>query len=160
ALLSKVVTLDWSGTRASLDTDWLRLGRGEVETLLGSTIFTGQILWLQRPKFVGNNVNHFSLVMFLVIVVASLPIAVVTASPIHDWMAPYRLGSVWIFTGTLTVFCTLGAYVLMNRWQPLLSATQAGLLYCLEPVFASVFALFLPACLSWLAGIDYANEKL
>src|SRR5881409_150495 len=33
--------------------DWhdARLGRGELETLLASTIFTGQILWLQRAEF-------------------------------------------------------------------------------------------------------------
>jgi len=134
--------------------------RGEIETLLGSMIFTGQILWLQRPKFSRNNVNHFSLVMFVVIAGASLPAAALTAAPGQDWLAPYRLGSVWLFTGMLTLFCTLGAYVLMNRWQPLLSATQAGLLYCLEPVFASIFALFLPAWLSGVAGIQYGNEQL
>jgi drug/metabolite transporter (DMT)-like permease len=160
ALLSEIVALNWSGTRAGLNTDWLRLGRGELETLLASTIFTGQILWLQRPKFAPNNVNHFSLVMFATITVASLPAAVLTAGPAQDWLAAYRLGSVWVFTAVLTGFCTLGAYVLMNRWQPLLSATQAGLLYCLEPVFASVFALFLPAWLSALAGIQYPNEQL
>ena len=62
--------------------------------------------------------------------------------------------------GVLTVFCTLGGYLLMNYWQPFLTATQAGLLYCLEPVFTSLFALFLPGWLSAFAGISYANEKL
>ena len=31
---------------------------------------------------------------------------------------------------------------------------------CFEPIFASVFALFLPAWFSGWATIDYANEKL
>ena len=62
--------------------------------------------------------------------------------------------------GILTVFCTLGGYLLMNYFQPFLTATQAGLIYCLEPVFASLFALFLPGWFSSMAGIQYANEQL
>ena len=48
----------------------------------------------------------------------------------------------------------------MNAWQPKVSATQAGLMYCFEPIFASLYAFFLPAWLSVLAGITYANERL
>ena len=58
----------------------------------------------------------------------------------------------------LTLFCTIVAYGLMNYWQPHVTATQAGLIYCAEPVFTSVFALFLPALFSVMAGISYANE--
>jgi drug/metabolite transporter (DMT)-like permease len=54
--------------------------------------------------------------------------------------------------------CTLIAFVLMNRWQPQLSATTAGLIYAAEPVFASLFALFLPAWFGKLGGFDYPNE--
>jgi len=39
-----------------------------------------------------------------------------------------------------------------------LEATEAGLIYCAEPVFASVFALFLPAWLAALSGGFYPNE--
>ena len=38
------------------------------------------------------------------------------------------------------------------------SATEAGLIYCVEPIFASALALFLPALLSVWAGINYPNE--
>jgi len=57
-------------------------------------------------------------------------------------------------------FSTLGAYLLMNAWQPLVSATEAGLIYCAEPLFASLVALVMPAWLSTLASIDYPNEIL
>src|SRR4051812_11106541 len=50
----------------------LKLGRGEIETLLGSLVFTGQILWLERPIFAKNNVNHFSFVMFVVTALIAL----------------------------------------------------------------------------------------
>jgi len=138
----------------------LRIGRGELETLIASIIFTGQILWLQRPQFARNNVNHFTLVMFVVIALCGLPVAVASASPLDSWLAAYRSAPAWVFVMVLTVFCTLGGYCLMNYFQPCLTATQAGLLYCLEPVFASAFALFLPAWYSSMAGVQYANETL
>jgi hypothetical protein len=47
----------------------------------------------------------------------------------------------------------------MTKWQPRITATEAGLIYCVEPVFASVFALFVPALLSAWAAIEYANER-
>jgi drug/metabolite transporter (DMT)-like permease len=61
---------------------------------------------------------------------------------------------------TITVVCTLGAYTLMNLWQRRVSATEAGLIYCVEPVFASVMALFLPEIFSRWADIGYTNESL
>ncbi|MBK7998913.1 MAG: DMT family transporter [Verrucomicrobia bacterium] len=136
------------------------IGRGELETLIGSTIFTGQILWLQRPKFAANNVNHFTLVMFAVIALCTLPVATLTVGGSDDWVAAYSSAPIAGLMGVLTVFCTLGGYLLMNYWQTFLTATQAGLIYCLEPVFASLFALFLPGWFSVMARIDYPNEKV
>jgi drug/metabolite transporter (DMT)-like permease len=136
------------------------IGRGELETLIGSTIFTAQILWLQRSKFARNNVNHFTLVMFAVIAITALPVMLVTGGRSDDWLAAWHSVPALAFMGVLTVFCTLGGYLLMNYWQPFLTATQAGLLYCLEPVFTSLFALFLPGWFSAFAGIAYANENL
>jgi hypothetical protein len=40
------------------------------------------------------------------------------------------------------------------------SSVQAGLIYATEPVFATVWALFLPGWFSGLAGIQYENEVL
>src|SRR4051812_49826690 len=60
----------------------------------------------------------------------------------------------------LVLFCTMTAYMMMNRWQPHVAATEAGLLYGLEPLFASFFALFLPAWISMATGVIYANERV
>jgi drug/metabolite transporter (DMT)-like permease len=62
--------------------------------------------------------------------------------------------------GAVILFCTLGAYTLMNVWQPHVTATEAGLIYCIEPLFASLFALVLPGWISHVARIDYPNERL
>lgn len=140
--------------------DWraLRLGRGEVETLLGSVLFTGQILWLQRPVYAGNDVRRFSLVMFAVMAVAMLPVAVATTRQAGDWWRAFSTAPLLGCLATLVVVCTLGGYLLMNRWQPELPATQAGVIYCAEPVFVSLLVLFLPGELAGWLGVDYANE--
>jgi drug/metabolite transporter (DMT)-like permease len=70
-------------------------------------------------------------------------------------MSPSWLG----LTLTLGVLCTVGAFSIMNAWQPKITATEAGLLYCTEPIFASAMALFLPAIFSQWAGIAYLNES-
>jgi drug/metabolite transporter (DMT)-like permease len=151
-----------AGVAVLSEVDWrhLTLGRGEVETIIGSVLFTGQILWLQRPKYSANNVNHFTLVMFAVMALASLPVACVTTPAPRDWLRAYSTGATIAFLAILVFSCTLGGYLLMNYWQPRVSATEAGLIYCAEPVFASLFALFLPGWCSGWAGVQYANETV
>lgn len=60
----------------------------------------------------------------------------------------------------LSVFSTLVAFFWMNRYQPFLTAGQAAVLYTLEPLFASSWAMFLPAWLSIFCHVSYANEQL
>src|SRR5437773_1585310 len=71
-----------AGVAVLAGVDWrhFRLGRGELETLAASVLFTGQILWLERPKFAANRANHFSLVMFVSMALVCLPVAL-AASP-------------------------------------------------------------------------------
>jgi drug/metabolite transporter (DMT)-like permease len=92
----------------------------------------------------------------LVFSAMALGTAPAPAACLVPWTSPAWLG----FTGILTVFCTLGAFMLMVKWQPKITATEAGLIYCFEPVFASGMALFLPALFSRWVGFDYANETL
>lgn len=136
------------------------LGRGELETLLASVLFGGQILWLERPRFAGTRVNHFSVVMFGVMALLALPVAAWTTRQPADWLQAYRTGATLGMLAVLVVVCTFGGYLLMNRWQRHVTATEAGLIYCTEPVFAAVWALFLPGWLSRWAGIAYPNESL
>jgi len=148
------------GVLSQIDLREFKVGRGELETLIASVIFTAQILWLQRPCFARNNVRHFTLIMFVMIAVFCLPVALVTARRVSDMLSAYSTAGTAVSLGILVVFSTLGGYLLMNRWQPLVSATQAGLIYCVEPVFASAAALFMPGWFSLLTGIDYPNERI
>ena len=138
----------------------LHLGRGEIETLIGSLVFTGQILWLERPIFAHNNVNHFSFVMFVITAIMAVPCAFFTMRQSSDIGRAFDSPSVIILVLVLVLFCTMTAYMMMNRWQPHVTATEAGLLYGIEPVCASIFALFLPSYISRLTGINYPNERL
>lgn len=155
-------TLVIAGVAVLAGVNWhsLRLGRGELETIAASFVFTGQILWLERPKYIDNNLRHFSLVMFGVMALVCLPVALLTTRQPADWLRAYHSGPALGLLGILIFFCTFGGYLLMNRWQPHLTATQAGLIYCFEPIFASGFALFLPGWISAWASVEYANEKL
>lgn len=141
--------------------DWsaMQFGRGEWETLLSSFFFMGQILWLEKKEFSANRAQELTLVMFategVVFWVLAGCMTPDAASLLVPWQSVPWLG----LTMILTLFCTLGSFSIMNAWQPKITATEAGLVYCIEPIFGSVMALFLPAMFSVWAGIAYANEQ-
>ncbi len=138
----------------------MRFGRGELETLLSSVFFMMQIFLLERKEFAENRALPVTLVMFVVQAVLFSAMAAGTAPSAASLLVPWTSGPWLGFTLLLTLFCTLGAYTLMNMWQPKITATEAGLIYCIEPLFASVLALFLPALFSAWGGFNYPNERL
>lgn len=137
----------------------LGFGRGEWETLAASLFFMGQILWLEKHEYAANRPGMITLVVCATIglIFGTLMLATApgTAALVTPWTSTPWLG----FTLILTVFCTLGSFSLMNAWQPKITATEAGLIYCLEPIFGSLMALCLPALFSVWAAINYANEQ-
>jgi drug/metabolite transporter (DMT)-like permease len=136
----------------------LRFGRGEWETLLSSLFFMGQILTLERADFAGNRPAKITFIMFVVQAAIFGVLAFVTAPSAAALLVPWTSGPWLTLMVVLTVLCTYGAYSIMNAWQPKITATEAGLVYCIEPIFGSLMALFLPAIFSVWAGINYANE--
>jgi hypothetical protein len=118
-----------------------------------------QILSLEHPAFAANRHLSVTLVWFGV-EAAVFGVMGVAAAPhpsalLVPWMNP-----AWLtLTFLLTAFCTLGAFPIMLQWQPKITATEAGLVYCTEPVFSSIFALFLPAIFAAWGGIAYPNES-
>ena len=137
-----------------------KLGRGELETLIASFLFTGQILALEKPRYAENRPGVFSTVMFLGMALLCLPVVLGTMPRLSACWQAYASAPACGFLGILVVFCTLMAYNIMNQWQRHVTATEAGLIYCIEPVIASVVSLFLPALFSRWAHIDYANELM
>ena len=142
--------------------DWraLRLGRGEIETLLATFFFAGQILVLDSAAFAGNRFMRITLIMFATEAVIYVIMALFTAPALPALFTPWASGGFIVLTLLLTVFCTLGAFLLMNAWQPKITATEAGVIYCMEPIFGSLLALVLPGMFSLAFAIGYANETI
>lgn len=135
-------------------------GRGEFETLLGSVFFMVHIFLLEDARYAGNRTLAVTALMFATVAVIFCVLALATADRPGDCLQPWTSGSWLAFLGLLTVLCTFIAFTLMVRWQPHITATEAGLIYCFEPVFTAVMALFLPGLFSRWAGFDYANETV
>jgi drug/metabolite transporter (DMT)-like permease len=145
---------------AEINFNTLQIGRGEIETLLASLLFTGQILTLDHPRYAANRPLCFTALMLLGIALVAVPFVVVTAPDAATCLRAYASPAAAGFQAVIVVFCTLAAYLLMNIWQRHVTATEAGLIYCAEPVFASLLALFLPGFFSAWVGINYPNETL
>lgn len=159
-LIASLLVVIGTAILAGLDADTMSIGRGELETLLGSILFACQILWLEREEFRGNNVYRFSTMMFASMSLISIPICLFSAQNTRDLWFTY--GSITALTqiSILVVLCSLISFSLANRWQPEVPATEAGLLYSTEPVFTAFVSLFLPGILSSFSGVQYPNEKI
>ncbi len=158
--LSTVLVVVGVAILAKLNFNGFKLGRGELETLIASLLFTGQILSLEHPRYATNRPGNFSAVMFLVMALLCVPLVCAMAPSAAACVQAYASLPACGFLAILVVFCTLFAYVLMNHWQKYVTATEAGLIYCIEPVIASLLSLFLPAIFSVWAHIHYPNEQL
>ena len=159
-VLSVLLVLFGVAVLADLNPHALKLGRGELETVIASLFFTAQILTLEHPRYAANRPVHFSIAMFLAMALFSAPLLWATAPSAAACLQAYASLAAWGFMASLIIVCTLAGYLIMNRWQRQVTATEAGLIYCIEPVCASVMALFLPAWFSVWAGINYPNELL
>lgn len=138
----------------------LKIGPGELATLIAAFIFTFQILTLENPKHEKNRGLVVTFAMCAFIALMFLPLSWVLAP---ETGALIRAGSSWpafLLILSLALLCSVGAYGLMNSWQPRVSATEAGLIYTIEPVFTACFVMFLPVMLGRLVGQAYPNETL
>ncbi len=156
------VTLVLAGAAVLADVNFhsFNLRRGEWETIIASLFFTAQILTLERSRYAASRPLQFSIAMFLAMALFSLPLLWVTAPSFGACVRAYSSPASCGYMASLVIICTLAGYMIMNRWQRAVTATEAGLIYCLEPVFASLLALFLPAIFSAWTGINYPNEQL
>jgi drug/metabolite transporter (DMT)-like permease len=148
---------------ALLSPDFLshfRFGPGELVTILSTGFFAGQIVWVERPIFAENRAVLVTMLMFALLGVmfgAGYAGQSGSAAQLGQLFAP---AAVWQMFLVLLFPCTIFTFLIMNAWQRWVSATEAGLIYCIEPVIAAILAGFLPGWISRWAGIAYANEPL
>lgn len=136
---------------------------GDTLTTIGAAFFTGQVMLVDYFSRRGLNSTAFTPGMFAVCTILSLLTFLVLApwvpeSPQGGWtsllMTPSFVG-VLLFLG---VFCSLFSFLGMNTFQPYVTAVQASIIYGLEPVFASSWALFVPGWIAALTGLIAENE--
>jgi drug/metabolite transporter (DMT)-like permease len=159
-IISSVLVLTGAAILSGVDFQTFTIKRGELETILAAVFFAGQILCLDNPKYAQNRTGNFTVIMFALTALLNLPVAVALAPGANAFAKCYADASVITMMTVLVLVCTIAAYMLMNAWQRFVTPTQAGIIYCLEPVAASAFALFMPALLSSFASVSYANEGL
>ncbi|MFM2171296.1 MAG: hypothetical protein RI957_1525 [Verrucomicrobiota bacterium] len=157
SVIMVVVGVAWlSGVKPSE----LSLGRGEWETLLAAVMFTMQILCLEHPRFTNNRSLPITWIMFLGISLFAIPCAMIVAEQPAEIVTAMASPSALGLVAAMAVLCSIGAYGLMNRWQGCVSSVEAGLIYCAEPVFTSIIALFVPAWMGLWMGREIHNEPL
>lgn len=145
---------------AEIDPKTLKIGEGDLATLAGAFIFTFQILTLENPKYEGNRGLVVTFMMSAWIAVIFLPVSLMLAPQPAMLLSAGASWQAFVLVATLSLVCSVGAYGLMNHWQPKVPSTEAGLIYTTEPIFTAAYAMFLPAWLSTLVGHAYPNESL
>jgi drug/metabolite transporter (DMT)-like permease len=159
-IVCSLLVLTGLAVLARFDPRTLSIGRGETETLAASACFAVQILLLDSPRFAENRSLPVSIAMFAAMAVTTLPALAVTARDSADVRLLFAMPMSGWYLAVLLALPTLGSFLLMNRYQRLVSASEAGIIYATEPVFASVFALFVPGWVSRSSGIAYPDETL
>jgi drug/metabolite transporter (DMT)-like permease len=148
---------------ALLSPNFLRhftFGPGEIVTILSTGFFAGQIVWVERPVFAENRPVLVTTLMFALLgVMFGLGYAG-HGGTVAQLGALFAPAGVWEMFLVLLFPCTIFTFLIMNAWQRWVSATEAGLIYCLEPVIAAILCGFLPGWISAWAGIAYPNEPL
>jgi len=135
-------------------------GPGEIAIIVSTVFLAAQIVWVERPRYAENRSGLVTLIMFLFLT------ALFTFAYAGAGGTPRDMGQLFgtppLLTLSLMVvlLCTVFNFFIMNAWQRYVTATEAGLIYCLEPVIAATLSAFLPGWISRFAGISYANETL
>jgi drug/metabolite transporter (DMT)-like permease len=119
---------------------------GEALTVVGSMLFTGQILAVDRygPKVSAAKLTCVMMaVTGLVNAAGGLALIGGGAYSAKALGAVARDGTFWWTMISLVVISSVVAMHLMNQYQPRVSPATASVVYCLEPLFATTFSVVL-----------------
>lgn len=114
---------------------------GEMLTVLGSMLFSAEILAVDHY---GQKVSAAKLTFIMLATTSILSLAAGAALsggvPIH-WRGLVTDTTLLWTMGSLILFSSVGALHLMMVYQPRLSPATASVIYCTEPLFATMFSL-------------------
>jgi len=136
------------------------LGPGELVIIISTFFMASQIVWVERPVYAENRAGVVTLIMFTILAgIFSFGYFMSGGTP-QATAQMFGTPALWMLTLALVLLCTVFNFLIMNEWQRCVSATEAGLIYCIEPVIATILSAFLPGWISRLTSISYANETL
>jgi len=136
------------------------LGAGEMVVILGAFFTAAQIVWIERPIYAENRARVVTVIMFALLAALSSAGYFTVGGTVHGVARCFGTPAIWTLTLALVLLCTVFNFLVMNAWQRCVSATEAGLIYSIEPVIATVLAAFLPGWISRFASVGYPNETL
>ena len=132
---------------------------GEGLTVLGSIVFTVQILAVDHY---GQTANPMRLTSVMLLTTAVVSLSVTAGLSGGRLLRPdiiaaiARDRTVWWSLGSLVLFSSVLALPLMNTFQPRVSPATASVAYCSEPLFAAMFSVLLGTeqltCLTIVGG--------
>ncbi len=161
AVLAEVIQLRDGriGFAADMRQTWTA---GDWLTLLSVFFFSGQILLLdqlgKRYHSIAFTPSMFATTALLAFCTFAWLQFHVPESAVGGWTSLAVKPSFYLMLILLCSIPSLIAFAWMNKYQPMISAGQAAVIYTLEPVFASLWAMTLPAALSLCCTVAYANE--
>lgn len=167
-VLTGLIVLDETGIHFADDAAE-RWTWGDTVTTIASMFFAFQVLLLdyygKRMRSVALTSGMFATTAGLSWILFSTMLALhwvemPGGSMMHasDWLQLTSNRGYILSLLILASLCSVISFGLMNRFQPHVSASQAAVIYSLEPVFASTWALFLPGWLSRWTGMNHENE--
>lgn len=139
------------------------INKGDLMTLFSAVAFAIQIILVDRLVKQDMNVLVLSFIQFFTVGVLS----VMPAAVFENFNIEINLFSVSAII-FLSVFCTIIAYYVQNKMQPLTNPVHAAVIFLAEPVFAALFSLLIGdkltgktfiGCLLILAGMVIINIK-
>ncbi len=119
---------------------------GEILTVLGALVFTGQILAVDHY---GQAADPRRLTSVMLLTCSTVSLLVAAGLSGGGLLRPGILAAladdrtVWWSLGSLVVFSSVLAIPLMNAFQPRVSPATASVVYCSEPLFALLFSVLL-----------------
>jgi len=140
------------------------LGIGDALTVAAAFLFGFQIIAID--VFARRMTSErLTAGMFLAVIVVAVVVFLASATlrpawaGLSAWAGLLTDGPFLTLTAITSVFCSALAFCLMNTHQPEVSPVQAASIYTLEPVFATLWAMWLPGVLSPMVGLDYPSES-
>lgn len=136
---------------------------GDSLTTLAALFFSGQIMLVdqlgKRYDAVAFTPSMFATTALWAFVVFGIFRGQIPETSQDGWGQLAMQPAFYGLMALLVVFPSLLAFVWMNKYQPSLSAGEAAVVYTMEPLFASFWAMILPVWLSYWCLVAYRNES-